>query len=148
MPNDLYDIEFAPNTLIKNEIINKYQEKIKENKKLKTEIEKDLVKIESKIEDKPNKTIEKKQTKLKSDIDMLAERIKNISEEKQEVENIIDKYYKNGNLKSNYIDRIDTNLTNHFKNGLLKKYQSTDILLRQNETIKILDYMRKEAIWS
>ncbi len=148
MPNDLYDIEFAPNSLNKDEIISKYQEKIKDNEKTKLDLKLDLIKIENIIKDKSNKTLEKKLIKLKSDYKKLNEIIKIISEEKQEVENIINQYYKNGNLKINYIDRTDKNLTAHFKNGLLKKHQSTDILLRQNETVKILDYMRREAIWN
>jgi len=148
MSNDLYDIEFAPNTINKNEIISKYQEKIKEKEKIKSEIKKDLSELKNKIKENNNKTLEKKQEKLQTDFDKLDKIIKNLTEEKQTVEKIIDKYYKNNNLKSIYIDRTDKDLIAHFKKGLLKKYQSADILLRQNETIKILDLMRKEAIWS
>ncbi len=148
MPNDLYDIEYAPNTINKNEIINKYQEKIKENKKLKSILEKELSDINDRIKEKENKTLEKKQIKLSSDIEKLSELIKTVTEEKETVEKFIDKYYENEKLKSKYTDRTDKELITQFKTGLFKKYQSPDVLLRKTETVKILDLMRKEVLWT
>lgn len=63
------------------------------------------------------------------------------------IENSLNKYYNNNKLKSEYTERTDEELLNHFKDGLLAQFKSEDILLRQKETHTILDYIRKEVVW-
>ena len=67
--------------------------------------------------------------------------------EKGEVKNILETYYNNNILKEEYSERIDIVLVNHFRNGLLSRYKSDDILLRKMSQQTILDSIRQEVIW-
>ena len=67
--------------------------------------------------------------------------------EKAQVAEILETYYESDKLKSEYSERTDIDLINHFKNGVLFRYKSDDIVLRTTELQTILDNIRKEVIW-
>lgn len=149
MPNDLYDIEFAPNTINKQEIIDEYNENIERQEAIKKELKADLKEAEKKNKDKPSKALSNKIEELKKDLEKCEEIIEQLKSDRDECERIIKTYYtKEGKLKDEYHERTDATLISHFSTGLLKNKKSDDVLLRQTETIKILDAIRKEVIWS
>jgi len=146
-PNDLYDIEYAPQTLDTFKIIEKYEKRIKTKTDKKADLEKEKSLFEKKIEEKKNSTAKKKLDKIISEIESIETQIEQLESELEEVKKIFEKYYENNELKEEYYDRTDKNLISHFEKGLLKQYKSEDILLRKNEVIKILDVIRKEVVW-
>jgi len=146
-PNDLYDIEYAPQNLDTDKIIKDYEKKITTRTEKKAELEKEKTELEKKIEEKTNATAQKKLDKIISEIESIETQIKQLESELEEVKKIFETYYENYELKEEYYDRTDKDLISHFEKGLLKQYKSEDILLRKNEVIKILDAIRKEVVW-
>lgn len=147
MPNDLYDIEYAPSYLNCKDIINSYDKNLKILKDLITEIKIELKAIEKKALEKETEVLKKKIDKIIDAIEEKKERIKFIEIEKAHVIKILNKYYSSDNLKVEFSERTDVILINHFKNGILSRYKSDDVVLRKNEQHTILDYIRKEVIW-
>ncbi|MBG9775871.1 restriction endonuclease subunit M [Brevibacillus laterosporus] len=153
MPNDLYDVEIAPNRLKINDIINEYDKEILElkeaivNNKMKLlELEESLAKLtDKKGKEKLNKKIEK----IKNINIKLQEDLNKFEENRNQVIDFTSKYYDSeGFIKEEYIDRTDKGLLKEFKeNGVLNKYKSGDVLIRKNEKLKILDYLRGAKIW-
>jgi type I restriction enzyme M protein len=147
-PNDLYDEEIAPLFIPRGEILDKYERKIEFYMSKKDELNIKIKKEESKNEKSNKKRIKK----WKDDLVWYLEEIERLTNEKNEVIQIIDIYYakdKNNawRLKEEYFDRLDETLLGHFKNGLLSEYVSTDVLIRKNNVISILDKFRKEIKW-
>lgn len=60
---------------------------------------------------------------------------------------ISDFYDNEGKLKAEYCNRTDIELFDPFKEAPLKKYFSEDVLLRKNEKMKILDFIREQLKW-
>ena len=147
MPNDLYDIEYAPQTLDTSDIIKKYKKQIKEKKEQKAELEKEKITLENKIADKNNATAQKKLDKIVFEIENIETEIEQLENDLEQIREIFKLYYENDKLKAEYFERTDKELIKHFDNGLLKHYRSDDILLRKNEVVKILDAIRKEVVW-
>lgn len=147
MPNDLFDLEFAPNQLDTKEIIEAYVNDIKILSEQLEELTEELKIREEKNKVKETAPLKKSIEKLNEDIEKQKEKIQYQEEQKELIENILNKYYDNNKLKSEYTERTDEELLNHFKNGLLSQFKSEDILLRQKETHTILDYIRKEVVW-
>jgi type I restriction enzyme M protein len=147
MPNDLYDIEYAPNVLDTAGILETYDRDLKILTEQLLEFETELGVINKKISDKKTETLHKKAERISSDISIVKLRIGEVEAEKLKVMDIFQKYYDNGKLKGEFSERIDAELTSHFKNGVLSHYKSDDILLRTTELITILDRMRKEVVW-
>ncbi|WP_296638214.1 N-6 DNA methylase [Polaribacter sp.] len=144
-PNDLYDIEYAPNTLDCSKIISDYNEKIKNLQDEQEEAETKVKALKEKDETaKSKKSIEK----LEAEIEILKVNTVNLEAVKKTVKEILETYYEKDILKTEFYERTDEILINHFKKGLLHKYKSNDILLRKTETHKILDLIRKEVIWA
>lgn len=135
-PNELFSLEYAPYLLNSIEINDNYKELLND---ITTRIKNE--------EDKKRR--EKKQDKIKALEDKIAELVlqkAEISAEYKEIKSFIKKYYKDGKLKDVYADRMDAELVKEFKSGRLKKYCSYDVLLRENEKVTVLDYMR-ELLW-
>lgn len=147
MPNDLFDLEYAPNQLDTNSIIDSYDKNLKVLNDLLDEGKKELEAIETKIKDKETEALKKKAEKLAADIEAQKEKIEGVEAEKAQVVEILETYYESDKLKSDYSERTDTDLINHFKNGVLSRYKSDDIVLRTTELQTILDNIRKEVIW-
>lgn len=147
MPNDLFDLEYAPNELDIKEIIDTYEKQLKTLNDQLDESKKELKALEKKLAEKETKTLSDKIEKAKTDIEVQKDKIENLEAEKIQVSKILENYYESDKLKAKYTERTDTDLINHFKNGLLSRYKSDDIVLRTTELQTILDNIRKEVIW-
>lgn len=147
MPNDLYDIEYAPYQLDTKEIIASYDKTLKILNDLLDESNKELDALEKKMAGKGTEAQKKKAEKLKADIEVQADKIEKLEVEKAQVIEIFETYYERDKLKAAYGERTDSELINHFKNGVLSRYKSDDIVLRNTELLTILDNIRKEVIW-
>lgn len=148
MPNDLYDIEYAPAKLDCQKVLTEYDKDIKHIEDKKAEAETEKTDIEKKNRVKENATTQKKIDKLIEDIENYSQKLTLLKAEKTEVENILVTYYENDSLKEEYTERTDNILINYFKNGLLSRYKSEDILLRKTSQQTILDAIRQEVVWS
>lgn len=147
MPNDLFDLEYAPYQLDTKSIIDSYDKNLKILNDLLDESKKELETIEKKIKDKETEALKKKAEKLTADLEAQQEKIEGFEAEKAQVVEILETYYESDKLKSDYLERTDADLINHFKNGLLSRYKSDDIVLRTTELLTILDNIRKEVVW-
>lgn len=147
MPNDLFDLEYAPNELDTKAIIETYEKQLKLLNEQLAESEKELEVLEKKLAEKETKTLSNKIEKLKIDTKAQKDKIDNLEAEKAEVTKILQTYYEGDKLKSEYTERTDTDLINHFKSGLLSRYKSDDIVLRTTELHTILDNIRKDVVW-
>jgi type I restriction enzyme M protein len=147
MPNDLYDIEYAPTKLGTRAIIEGYKQEIKRLSELKTEAQTELEIAEEKFIEKENETLKKKIETLTSDVEMQTQKIISAKNEQTLVANFFETYYQNGKLKEEFTERNDKQLISYFKNGILQCYKSDDIVLRKVESLTILDSIRKEVIW-
>lgn len=147
MPNDLFDLEYAPYQLDTKSIIDSYDKNLKILNDLLDESKKELETIEKKIKDKETEALKKKAEKLTADLEAQQEKIEGVEAEKAQVVEILETYYESDKLKSDYLERTDADLINHFKNGLLSRYKSDDIVLRTTELLTILDNIREEVIW-
>lgn len=145
MPNNLFDIEIAPQKLDTQKIINGYVEQINQANTDLTETKEQLEKLNSK--DKLTKTDKDKKERCEKTIEKLSAKIQQMTDDKNTIEGVFCKYYENGLLKSQLHERTDEELLSHFKTGLLKKYKSEDVLLRNIEQLTILDIIRKEVVW-
>ena len=146
-PNDLFDLEYAPYQLDTKNIIDSYDKNLKVLNDLLDESKNELEAIEKKIKDKETEALKKKAEKLTADIEAQQEKIEGVEAGKDQVVEILETYYESDKLKSEYSERTDTDLINHFKNGVLSRYKSDDIVLRTTELQTILDKIRKEVIW-
>jgi type I restriction enzyme M protein len=147
MPNDLYDLEYAPTNLETKTIIEEYEKEIKRLTELQTETQTELATAETKFAEKENDTLKKKIEKLTAEVQSLQTKIDSQETQKALVESIFDTYYKDDKLKEEFAERTNKELINHFKNGILARYQSKDIVLRKTEMLTILDSMRNDVIW-
>lgn len=148
MPNDLYDLEYAPNYLNSREIIHTYEKDIKIFNDQLDDLKNELEVIEKKITDKETEALSKKAEKLNADIEELNKKVDKLETEKTQVTKIFKKYYLEDFLKEEYTERTDPVLISHFKKGLLSRYKSDDIALRKTELITILDKIRKDVVWA
>lgn len=145
MPNDLFDIEYAPQKIDTKAIIDVYNEKL-------ATLNADLLLSEDNLQrinekEKQSKTDKTKKESLEKNIEKLEIKIEQLSKNKTIIESVFSKYYENDQLKTIYYERTDKELVSHFKTGLLKDYASNDVLLRHSLQCKILDSIRKEVIW-
>ena len=147
MPNDLFDLEYAPYQLDTKSIIDSYDKNLKVLNDLLDESKKELEVIEKKIKDKETEAQKKKAEKLTVDIEAQQEKIEGVEAEKAQVVEILETYYESDKLKAEYSERTDADLISHFKNGLLSPYKSDDIVLRTTELLTILDNIRKDVVW-
>lgn len=147
MPNELYDIEYAPNTIDTKQILETYDRDIKIFKEQLAELKTELEAVNKKIADKETDTLKKKAEKLNADIEAQNTKIENSETEKSKVIEIFKKYYENDKLKAEFSERTDKELISHFKNGVLSRYKSDDIVLRTSELLTILDNIRKDVVW-
>lgn len=132
-PNNLFELEYAPDNLDVNAIKNHYAEA---SAKINAAIKKE--------EDKQTK--EKKPEKLDAinkKINSFRETLESIGSEEKTVLDFIEKYYNGDRLRDEFSDRTDENLIRMFKDGVLSKYQSTRIALHKSVHRTILDYMRE-----
>lgn len=148
MPNNLFDLEFAPNVLDLELIKNYYDELIAKDNHLLKELNSEKEELQQKIDEKTNKSLEKKFLSVCEGIEKVESRLEALKNEKDEAINVHTNYYQTNNkIKDEYFDRTDETLINYFKNGIMQRWASGDILLRKNEELKILDSIRKSVKW-
>ncbi|ALC18063.1 type I restriction-modification system, DNA methylase subunit [Desulfuromonas soudanensis] len=147
MPNDLYDLEYAPYQIDANDIISSYDKNLKILNDLLAESKKVLEALENKMASKETELQKKKIESLETDIKEQIGKIENLEAEKDQVTLIFETYYDGDKLKTEYSERTDSELINHFKSGVLSRYKSDDIVLRSTKLLTILDNIRKEVIW-
>lgn len=82
MPNDLFDLEYAPYQLDTKSIIDSYDKNLKVLNDLLDESKKELEAIETKIKDKETEALKKKAEKLTADIEAQQEKIEGVEAEK------------------------------------------------------------------
>lgn len=143
MPNDLYDIEYAPSSLDTQAIIADYDKCLQSCQTNLTQLQNEL-----QMANNDNKSNSQKIEKLQSDMAIIASRIEKLESEKSELCEFFAQYYADNQLKNEYTERLDKRLIAMFKNGLLVRYQSDDIVLRSSEIKTILDMMRKVVVWA
>jgi len=147
MPNDLFDLEYAPNTLSLDSIKSYYDELIDiETKNIDTlKIENKL--LDKKIKDKSTPTLVKKLNIIIENLKQSELKLKELQNEYNKALAIYSTYYTDDEIKDEYFDRVDETLISHFKNGIMKRWASSDILLRNDEEVTILDSIRKSVKW-
>jgi type I restriction enzyme M protein len=128
MPNELFDMEIAPDKISLESIKHLFDKDIKYfQDKLKTEKEKE--------ESNKDKV-------LKLEIE-----IQKLENEKEDITSVLSDFYdEEGNLKDKdryYIDKIKE----VFKSKYLEPFKSSDILLREKNQIVLLDYIRNCVKW-
>jgi type I restriction enzyme M protein len=132
MPNELFELEYAPLKLDASLVEKDYQAAI------------DAVCLEiTTISDKKAK--EKKSDKiaqLDAKLNELNDKKSKLEAEFTEIKAFIDKYYAAGTLIAEYNERTDAALINEFKNGRLQKYRSEAVALHESTYNTVLDYMR------
>lgn len=143
MPNDLYDIEYAPSSLDTQAIIADYDRYLQSCQTNLTQLQNEF-----QMANNGNKSNSKKIEKLQSDMAIIASKIEKLESEKSELCEFFAQYYVDNQLKNEYTERLDKRLIAMFKNGLLVRYQSDDIVLRSSEIKTILDMMRKVVVWA
>ena len=147
MPNDLYDIEYAPTHLDTKDIVSGYENELKQLVDIQTETKTELAIAQTKFADKENDTLKKKIEKLTVELESQRQKIENLTTEKTLVVSIFETYYQLDKLKAEFAERTDKALINHFKSGVLARYKSDDIVLRKIELLTILDSIRRDVIW-
>lgn len=165
MPNDLFDLEYAPKILFLEEVKEYYinlitpQEKyLKELQQTKKDIKSKCItkqKVLKKEKDKTKKTsikkiienYQKKYSDLLQNIEVIKNNISSLNAEKLSAIEIHTLYYTDDIIKNEYYDRIDEKLIEHFKTGIMKRWLSHDIVLRKDNQIKILDSLRADVKW-
>mgnify|MGYP000569783038 CR=1 FL=1 len=115
-------------------IRDEYQNNINE---LEVLIKKERNKLSKEKDDKKISSINKK---IKNVID----KENKIKDDLKGIELFVEKYYdKSYKLKEEYAERIDKDLIDMFRIGILKKYKSEKIALRESTLLTVLDYLRK-----
>ena len=147
MPNDLFDLEYAPNSLKLADVTNYYDNKIAS---LTNEL--NFLKVEKENIDKAQKeketaTLLRKSNLLKEQIEDIEKNLKACRVEKNSALHIYNTYYEKDKIKLEYFDRTDKELIAFFDKGIMKRWVSTDILLREKEEKTILDSIRKSVKW-
>ena len=146
MPNDLFDIEYAPTELDVDGIFEKYADKIITiSNRISSKAEEQKLLI---TKSKQSESDKKKINKLQLELNSLSKSKELIEEERDKVCNFVEKYYKDRLLKPEYAERTDKELLEWFKTGLLSEYRSKEILLRNNLKLKILDALRQDVSWN
>ncbi len=145
MPNDLYDINYAPDNLDFSLIYNKYNKQITQKQNALMEYNQNITAIEEK-QTKTKKDSEALK-RLKLSKESIEKHLQQLKNDLSTVKKIETTYYNNNILKDEYKERTDKTLISYFQNGIMKEYKDNQIALRDNELITILDHIRKEVVW-
>lgn len=133
MPNELFELEYAP---LKLDV---------------TLVERDYQTVIDAVDADITATTDRKTKEKKADkIAQLDAKLKELNGKKDalqtelsEVKVFVGKYYASGELKEEYRERVDANLISEFKNGRLQKYRSEAVALHESTHNTVLDYMRE-----
>ena len=133
MPNELFEIEFAPQEIDSAKIYADVNDTIRHIDDL-------ICDKDSKMAKTSNKEIEKRLSQEKS---RLVEAKKAAEKSLEAIHAFIDKYYWNDELRAEFAERTDKELVETFRNGMLRRYRSEAVVLHENIFNTVLDYMRK-----
>ena len=147
MPNDLFDLEYAPNKLNLENIKKYYDDLIGSITEHISNLNNDKKELDKKIEEKPTPALLKKQKALNGNIKRSSEKLEKLKIEYNNSLDVYKLYYEKDKLKDIYYDRTDNKLINYFKSGIMKRWASSDIVLRKKEELKILDSLRMSIKW-
>ena len=131
--NDLYVLEYAPDTIDSKFILDNYKGII-------DKLSKELKKVSDSL---AKETKNNKKDSLQKKKNSLTSKLSDITEEANRIKEFLEKYYESGKLKDEFIERTDSELIKEFKGGKLSDYCSYRIALHSNTNTCILDYMRK-----
>lgn len=132
MPNELFDLEYAPDELDIDGVDKLYSDAIAG---IAASIEKETAKKGKERNAAKKEQIEKRIQQLM--VDKAAK-----GAEYVEVKGFIAKYYNGKKLKAEYTERTDDTLISEFKSGRLCAFRTQRVALRTNIHRTILDYMR------
>jgi len=147
MPNDLFDIEYAPNHLDCDMVIERFNNQIIAFQDKLREYNEEKAVLESKLKEKKTATSTKRLDRVNEEIYKIETVLNELEVEKIDVESFLSNYYEENELKRFYLGREDEELIHYFKNGKLAEYKSTDIVLREANSAKILDNIRQGVFW-
>lgn len=155
-PNDLFDLEYAPQTIDKARIQREYEEELASQNLQLLKLQERKNELEGKAQKQQNGTKQRTEKEIEKNMalmDNIRNKMLEIKQIKAQKEEVILKYYKEikgvWTILPQYYDRTDKTLLSYFQNdGILSRWASDDAVLRQNEQIKLLDIMRKEVIWA
>ena len=132
MPNELYELEYAPFKLDVAAVEKDYSDRI-------------AAITDSISSETRRKAKEKKADKIaqfEEIISDLENQREALEAELTEVKEFISVYYDANELKEEYAERTDAALIYEFHSGRLKKYRSEAIALHEETYNTVLDYMR------
>jgi type I restriction enzyme M protein len=147
MPNDLFDLEYAPNSLSLNDVENYYDNKITSLTKELSFLIDEQKKVDKKLEEKETSTLLRKSELLIEHIEDVEESLETSKFEKDEALSVYETYYENDKIRTEHFDRTDEELIRYFNKGIMRRWASSDILLRVEEERTILDTIRKSVKW-
>jgi len=133
MPNELFELEYAPQHLDVSLVGSDYQSAINA--------------VASAITTETTKKTKEKKAdniaQIEKKLAKLAEQKTALEAELVAVKALIDQYYDSGVLKPEYTERKDEILISEFKIGRLQRYRSEAVALHESTYHTVLDYMRK-----
>jgi len=147
MPNDLFDLEYAPNRLSFDSIKEYYDKLIKSATENITNFENNRKELEKEIKIKSTPSLVKEHKLVNTNIEQSQEKLEKSKIEYNEALEIYKLYYEKDILKDNYYDRTNDKLIKFFKSGIMRRWASNDIILRKKEEVKILDSLRMSVKW-
>lgn len=130
--NELYNLEYAPDSIDENQIIFDYSHAI-------DEITDSINKLETKKDKEKNGA---KKAGITRRITSLNNELSILKNELPVIKAFVQKYYSQGLLKEEYKERDNNELINEFRYGKLKKYASHRVALHRQTYSTVLDYMR------
>lgn len=128
MPNELYDIEIAPDKISFEAICSL--------------IDKDIELYTIRLE-----TEESKKTKDQEKIKDLEMKIQNLNVEKEDLLSILSEFYTPEGIIRDKERTAINDLKSIFENRYLTRFKSNDILLRNDNQLVLLDYIRNGLKW-
>ncbi|MCI8418798.1 MAG: N-6 DNA methylase [Lachnospiraceae bacterium] len=136
MPNDLFTLEYAPDTLNVPEIYHNYDLAIERMDQLIRDWTAKLSKEKKKD----------KQEAIKSKVQAFEQSKTALEDKFTYVKAFVSKYYDKGTLLPEFTERTEDALVKEFKSGCLSDYCSYRVALHKSVHTNILDYMR-DIIW-
>lgn len=138
-PNELFDLEIAPEKVEAQKVTELYETKKKELKARIVQTETDLEKL--KPEDKKKIGYIKRLNNLKAELE-------DVGSEERKVLAALGKYYDSkGHLLEAYKTRFDDELLSIFHLPRMETFKSNYVLIRQIDHTTVLDHVRKEKVW-
>jgi type I restriction enzyme M protein len=138
-PNDLFDLEIAPEKLNTAKVSAAYEAERDELHEQRSALQKELSKPKLK---------EDKKVTLLTRIKRIEIALNLLKVEAERVQTALEKYYDaNGELLTAYKSRLDVELLTVFGLSRMERFRSNYVLIRQTDHRTILDHLRKANVW-